>query len=373
MKEKEIYRFLSENMLDVISLHHITGRIIYISPSVKHLLGYKPDDLNGNIWLRYTHREDKVQIINFFKKIKRARRNQRIKFECRLLHHNGSYIWLECVGKKLLDRKKQITGYEFVSRDISDRKKAEQQIIQSLEKEKSLHEMKSNFISMASHEFKTPLAAISTAVDLLETKLQMDELMTPFYQRNISRISAEIFILNTMLDEILTISRIVSNNMEVKKQPVRVEQVINDIKYQYFSERKDDRVLDVTVSGSPREIYADKNQLSKIFTNLVGNAFKFSSKKNPSVKLSYQKRRLVVRVKDDGVGIPAQDIPHLFTSFYRGSNVDSIEGTGLGLSIVKTFVESNNGTITVKSEEHKGTTFILAFSYPSINTSSVNT
>ncbi|GAA0543840.1 hypothetical protein GCM10009415_27460 [Chitinophaga japonensis] len=272
-----------------------------------------------------------------------------------------AFLWLEVITSTVMQDNEIFTV--LLINDISARKTKEQQMVQSLEQERSLHEMKSNFISMASHEFKTPLTAISSTVDLLETKLQMDNLLDQFYRHNISKISSEIFKLNTMLDEMLTLSTIVSNNIEVSKQAVAVEQVIHDIKYQYFSERKDDRVLQVAVTGTPRKIYADKNQLSKIFTNLVGNAFKYSSE-NPAVKLQYQKSRLLIKITDTGIGIPEKDLPYLFNSFYRGSNVASIEGTGLGLSIVKDFVERNNGTIFVESQEHRGTTFTIIFKYP---------
>jgi len=272
-----------------------------------------------------------------------------------------AFLWLEVTANTVMQDNEIFTV--LLVNDITARKTKELQMVQSLEQERSLHEMKSNFISMASHEFKTPLTAISSTIDLLETKLQMDNLLDQFYRHNISKISSEIFKLNTMLDEMLTLSTIVSNNIEVSKQAVAVEQVIHDIKYQYFSERKDDRVLQVTVSGTPRRIYANKNQLSKIFTNLVGNAFKYSSE-DPAVKLQYQKSRLVIKVTDTGIGIPEKDIPYLFNSFYRGSNVAGIEGTGLGLSIVKDFVERNNGTIFVESREHQGTTFTIIFKYP---------
>lgn len=232
-----------------------------------------------------------------------------------------------------------------------------------LEKERSLQEMKANFISMTSHEFRTPLTAIATAVDLLEARMQRDGSMDEFYSRNIGKISHEIFNLNTMLDEILTLSKIVSNNYELNRTPVDIRKVIDYLKYQYFSERKDERTLDVSITGEPRKVLADKDQLSKILTNLIGNAFKYSVKKNPSIKLRYHKHKCVIKVFDYGIGIPARDIPHLFNSFYRGSNVDGIEGTGLGLAIVKTFVEMNRGKIEVSSEENKGTTFTITFRY----------
>lgn len=233
--------------------------------------------------------------------------------------------------------------------------------LQNLEKEKALHQMKVNFMSMASHEFRTPLTAISTILDLLETRMQMNGQLNEFYQHHLSRMSSEVYNLNNMLDEILTLSKIVSNNFTIRKSPVDVQHVINSIKYHYFSQRKDDRTLEVKVKGEPRPILADKDHLAKIFNNLIGNAFKYSTVKNPSATLSYHQHKLVVKVHDHGIGIPSTDIPHLFNSFFRGSNVSSIEGTGLGLAIVKTFVEANNGTISVESGEQSGTTFTVVF------------
>jgi signal transduction histidine kinase len=235
--------------------------------------------------------------------------------------------------------------------------------LRNLEQERTLQEMKANFISMTSHEFRTPLAAIASAVDLLETRIRMDRMMNAFYRQNIAKISDEIFNLNTMLDEILTLSKIVSNNYEVNKTPVNVEQVVDYLKFQYFSERKDERKLEVKVTGEPRRIPADKEQLSKILTNLISNAFKYSTHENPQLKLHYHARKLVISVSDSGIGIPQKDIPHLFNTFYRGSNVDGIDGTGLGLAIVKTFTEMNGGEVKVTSEKGKGTKFTLTFRY----------
>ncbi|MBO9152056.1 sensor histidine kinase [Chitinophaga sp. GCM10012297] len=235
--------------------------------------------------------------------------------------------------------------------------------LRNLEQERALQEMKTSFISMTSHEFRTPLTAIAAAVDLLETRIRMDRMMNPFYKQNIAKISDEIFNLNTMLDEILTLSKIVSNNYEVKKTPVNVSQVVDYLKFQYFSERKDERKLEVKVVGEPRKISVDKDQLSKILTNLISNAFKYSTHENPQLKLHYHARKLVIAVVDHGIGIPEKDIPHLFNSFYRGSNVDGIDGTGLGLAIVKTFTEMNGGEIKVTSEKGKGTKFSLTFRY----------
>jgi signal transduction histidine kinase len=228
----------------------------------------------------------------------------------------------------------------------------------------SLLDNTSNLIAIISHEFKTPLTAISSAADLIAAKLHIDNYMDPFYKKNISKITTEIFKLNSILDEILTMSNIISNSIEIKKELTDVHEILQELKAQYFTDRKDARTFKIKVSGTHVKIHADKKQLSTIFSNLLNNALKFSNKKMPVVELKYDEHALLIAIEDDGIGIPPADIPYLFQPFYRGSNVDNIEGTGLGLHIVKNFVTANNGKIFVTSEQDKGTTFTLEFAYP---------
>lgn len=228
----------------------------------------------------------------------------------------------------------------------------------------SLLDNTSNLIAIISHEFKTPLTAISSAADLIAAKLHIDNYMDPFYKKNLSKITTEIFKLNSILDEILTMSNIISNSIEIKKELTDVHEILQELKAQYFTDRKDARTFKIKVSGTHVKIHADKKQLSTIFSNLLNNALKFSHKKMPVVELKFEEHAVIITIEDDGIGIPAADIPHLFQPFYRGSNVDSIEGTGLGLHIVRNFVTANNGKIFVTSELDQGTIFTLEFPYP---------
>jgi len=222
----------------------------------------------------------------------------------------------------------------------------------------------SNVLAVTAHEFKTPLTTIASVVDLLSMKLQADHYMNPFYEEQLSRITSEIFSLNNMLDEMLTINNILSGNFEAKKELLYVEEQILPLKEQFRFLTDNRKPLQITVSGTPCKILANSGQLTRIFTNLVSNAFKFSRENPPAVHLSYQEKALIITVSDDGIGIPAKDLPHLFQPYYRGSNTNGIAGTGLGLTIVKTFVTANDGDITVSSEPDKGTVFTLAFRYP---------
>lgn len=235
--------------------------------------------------------------------------------------------------------------------------------LHQLAKEKALQETRAHFISMTSHELRTPITAIASSLELMEAKMLKDDVMSEFYNHQIAKISTELFNLTTLLDEIMTMSNLVSDKYKVVKSAVNAQDVVTYLREQYFSERKDGRSLQVKCTGTPRNIYVDKNQLHKILTNLISNAFKFSTEGNPSLKLNYQEKKLVIKVRDTGIGIPTKELPNLFNSFYRASNAANIEGTGLGLVIVKTFVDSNDGTITVESEKDKGTTFTLSFKY----------
>jgi signal transduction histidine kinase len=222
----------------------------------------------------------------------------------------------------------------------------------------------SNVIAITAHEFKTPLTTITSIVDLLSAKLTADHHMNPFYEKYLSRITSEIFLLNNMLDEMLTINNILSGSIETKKEMIAVEEQVLSIKEQYRSLSEDVQELQITVSGTPRQILASPNQITRILTNLIGNAFKYSREHAPSVCLDYQEKALVITITDDGIGIPQEDQPHLFQPYYRGSNTNGIAGTGLGLTIVKTFTAANDGEISVSSEPDKGTVFTLTFRYP---------
>jgi len=222
----------------------------------------------------------------------------------------------------------------------------------------------SSVLAITAHEFKTPLTTITSIVDLLSTKLQADQQMTPFYEKNLSRITSEIFFLNNMVDEMLTLNNIISGSIETNRELISVEDCLLPLKEQYRSLSDKRKELKIASVGTPRKILASSSQLTRILTNLISNAYKYAREASPEVHLDYQNEALIISVKDDGIGIPSQDLPNLFKPYFRGSNTDGIAGTGLGLAIVKTFAAANDGDISVKSELNKGTVFTLAFRYP---------
>lgn len=228
----------------------------------------------------------------------------------------------------------------------------------------------SSIVAITAHEFKTPLSTITAVVDLIAAKLQADGLMNSFYEKNLSRITSEIFSLNNMLDEMLTINNILSGSIETKKMVVAVESKLHTIKEQFQSFTKNDKILQINITGNPVPIFVSPVQLTHILTNLISNAFKYSRENDPVIHLHYKEKELEISIADDGIGIPEEDLPHLFEPYYRGSNTGGISGSGLGLAIVKTFVTANDGNITVHSKPGEGTVFTLTFRYPDSKTNS---
>lgn len=222
----------------------------------------------------------------------------------------------------------------------------------------------SNIIAITAHEFKTPLTTINSIVDLLTSKLQADHVMNAFYQQNLSRISSEIFALNSMVDEMLTINNILNGNIQSNREMMDPGSLLSPLKEQYQAFPDDGRSLIIHVTGTPKKICASAAQLSRVLSNLISNAFKYSRKSDPVLHLDYQEKKVVITITDDGIGIPEKDLPQLFQPYFRAGNAEGISGTGLGLSIVKSFITANEGDITVNSQPDKGTVFTVTFRYP---------
>ena len=237
----------------------------------------------------------------------------------------------------------------------SDLKKA-------LKKQKQLTEMKSRFVSITSHEFRTPLTTIQTNIELLMFQMQ-DE--PPDQQekkgRYYNRILSEIGRLTDLMNDILMLGRLDSGKIPFNPSPISIVNICTEIITERFSEMLDGRKVEFTIAGDCSNLYKlDSNVYCHIIINLLSNAFKFSEgKDNPRLELNCEKDYFTLNVIDNGIGIPDKERKQMFETFYRASNADYIQGTGLGLSIVKQFVTLHNGLITFETEEGIGSTFSI--------------
>ena len=237
--------------------------------------------------------------------------------------------------------------------------KSRSELKEALDKEKQLNELKSRFLSMASHEFRTPLTTIlSSATLIAEYPLseQNDKRM-----KHVERIASAVNNLNDILSDFLSLSKIEEGKVEAVFREFNLKNFILEIIAELKGLYKKDQHIEYEHSG-PEQAILDPKLLKNIVVNLLSNALKFSEEsKSVQIQVKNSAKTLSIAVADAGIGISEEDKEHLFQRFFRGQNATNIQGTGLGLNIVAKFVELMDGNIRVESELNKGTTFILRF------------
>lgn len=237
------------------------------------------------------------------------------------------------------------------------------ELSQALEKEKELNQLKSRFITMASHEFRTPLAIISSSSGILQNF--SDRLSEKRKQEHLETIQNTIKHIIQVLDDVLMINQAEAEKIEVKLEPLDIIKFCRHLKEQIeasFSSHEIDFYIDLgdEIFNNYQLVLVDKKLLRQIITNLLTNAIKYSPDHNlVNFSLSRKDNQLIFKISDYGIGIPAADQIHLFEYFQRGSNVGTLPGTGLGLSIVKKCVDLHQGEIIFHSELGKGTVFTV--------------
>jgi PAS domain S-box-containing protein len=234
----------------------------------------------------------------------------------------------------------------------------EKEIIKALEKEKELNELKSRFMSMASHEFRTPLSGILASAELLQ---RYYERLTP--EKRIIRfekIIKEVKNMTQLLDDVLLIGK--SQTGYLSCQPVALNlyefcrDLLEDIQISIGAKHS----FEFNYNHTDMISFLDQKLLEQILNNLISNAIKYSSENSTiTLKLIYDHEQVTIQVKDQGIGIPEADQSNLFNPFYRGENVNNIPGTGLGLAILKNAVQLQGGEINFTSKVGVGTTFTV--------------
>ena len=256
-------------------------------------------------------------------------------------------------------------GFVASWRDITQRKIAESEINKSLAKEKELNELKSRFISIASHEFRTPLTTIMSASELL--KYYSGRFTHEKSLSYLDRIQSCVYQMNGLLNDVLMLSK--SEAGKLNFNPASFDlfnfcaQIIEEMQLSDSNQHTITFINNSAELGDSQGrliVCMDEKLLRHILSNLLSNAIKYSPEGSAVYfSLKIEDELAVFEVQDSGIGIPAEDQIHLFESFHRARNVGKIPGTGLGLAIVKNYVDIHGGTIDVESEVDKGTRFIV--------------
>jgi len=232
---------------------------------------------------------------------------------------------------------------------------SQKELSDALDKERELNEIKSRFVSMASHEFRTPLSTILSSASLITKYPSVEE--QEKREKHIYRIKDSVNHMNELLEDFLSLGKLEVGKVTITATSFPIKDFLADIVDEIKELLKSGQEIKVAYEGDP-DFSTDKRMLKNIILNLLSNATKFSDEgKNIWVTVSNKDRVLSLAVRDEGIGIPEDDLPRLFDTFFRAKNVSNIQGTGLGLPIIKRYIDLLQGDISVSSRFNEGTTF----------------
>jgi PAS domain S-box-containing protein len=257
----------------------------------------------------------------------------------------------------LPDNKGNVREILMVIRNITRRKKAEMEILQALDKEKELNEMKSRFVSIASHEFRTPLSTILSSVSLIDRYNATSDREKQL--KHIDRIKSSVKNLTEILNDFLSLEKLEAGKVEVHPETIDLTQLCEELTEELQTVAGKGQKIIYRHQGEMKAVRSDKQLLRNIFINLLNNAIKYSGEDGIIEFNSFVDGEIRFEVKDHGIGIPKEDQPKLFERFFRATNASNIQGTGLGLNIVRRYTELLDGKIGFTSEVGQGTTFTV--------------
>lgn len=240
--------------------------------------------------------------------------------------------------------------------EVSKRKAAEEKIKDALQKEKELNELKTKFLSLVSHEFKTPLSGILTSATLAEKYTENEQ--QEKREKHLGTIRNKVHYLNNILNDFLSIERLDSGKGQYKFADFSLKRLINEVIYNANITLKNGQEINYPKDIEDIIIHQDEKILELVLSNVLGNAIKYSPE-NTTIKLdvSLTDRKIFFNIEDEGRGIPEKDQKHIFERYFRAENALLDQGTGIGLNISKTHLENMGGQISFLSEENKGTQF----------------
>ncbi len=344
------------------------GELIYSSPACERISGYTREEFkeSHDLLFKIVHEEDVEKVKVFLNK------NTETQFEYRLLHKNGNMVWIEHHSQPVFDDTGKYLGKRGSNRDITDRKRMEEELKENQEKLRKAKEQadianksKSEFLANMSHEIRTPMNAILGFSEIL-----LAQIKTPKFEEYLRTIVNSGKTLLSIINDILDLSKIEAGKLELTYEPIDISGILEEIKMIFSQKVKEKNlrfILDIQ-NEDKKGFVLDEVRIRQIILNLVGNAIKFTEKGHVRIGLitkknetSPEKVDLVIEVEDTGIGVSESEKEKIFGAFMQQSNQSTKKygGTGLGLAICRRLVERMEGTITLESEAGRGSKFIV--------------
>jgi PAS domain S-box-containing protein len=402
MESAKLLQAIIETAIDGIITIDNRGRIESLNPSALKIFGYEEEELIGkNIsilmpepdksrhdgYLHHYQSTGEKKIIGKGREVKGLRKDgsqfpfrlavSEVQYQDRIIY--TGFIHDLSKEKEAEESLKRYAGEleELVENRTKSLKKmlhelelAKEEANISLEKEKYLNKMKSRFVSMASHEFRTPLSSMQLSAVLIEKYLQTSDNIQIL--KHLHKIKNAIASLNSILNDFLSLEKLDTGIVKPHFDSFDIVKFSEELTDEMQLITKEDQIIIYQHTGSESEINLDQNLLRNCLMNLMSNAIKYSGE-HTLIEFSTEinEDKYVFSVKDNGIGIPEEDQSGLFQAFFRAHNTGNIPGTGLGLNIVQRYVNLMNGSIHFESKSGEGTEFTLAFQKNSDNSTPI--
>ncbi|MGB7528931.1 MULTISPECIES: PAS domain-containing sensor histidine kinase [Sphingobacterium] len=392
MESARLLEAIIDNAIDGIITIDNRGIVESINPAALELFGYAAEEVVGrniNVLMPEPDRSNHDRYISNYEETGR-KRIIGIGREVRGLKKDGStFPFRLAVSEVFYKDRKIFTGFihdltkekqaqnelkkhtqelELKVRErtkdliklVSELERAKADVSVSLEKEKELSQLKSRFVSMASHEFRTPLSSVQLSASLIDRYVEKGE-YGPI-EKHTNRIKGSVQLLNTILNDFLNLEKLEAGVVVVNKSNINIVHLGEEIAEEMQLICKKNQHIVYQHTGEESGFYIDPNLLKNSIINLISNAIKYSGE-DTFIEFNTQiaRNQLLVTVKDNGIGIPLEQQVSLFEPFFRANNTGNIPGTGLGLNIVKRYVELMGGRLEYWSEVNQGAIFKMFF------------
>jgi two-component system sensor kinase FixL len=392
MDTAKLLHAIIENAIDGIITIDRKGNIESINPAALQLFGYEANEVIGNNismlmpepyhsehdgYMHRYHETGQKKIIGIGREV-RGKCKDGTTFPFRLavseVKYENKTIYTGFIHDLTKEREaedKLLHYTEELERKVSERtkdliktvgelEKAKAEVSISLEKEIELNQMKSRFVSMASHEFRTPLSSVQLSASLIEKYVVKPDTLSVI--KHTTRIKNSVQLLTSILNDFLSLERLEAGRITVQSEWINVVQLSEEITEEMQLICKKNQHIVYQHTGSTGEFFIDANLLKNSIINLISNSIKYSGEDTfIEFNTVITEGQLTILVKDNGIGIPKEDHKSLFEPFFRAHNTGNIPGTGLGLNIVQRYVKLMGGKVTFQSAQHQGTSVSLHF------------
>jgi PAS domain S-box-containing protein len=349
------FRLLADNIDQVFWFAELEPeRITYVSPAFEQLWGVPTDRLyeNPRIWVEGIHPEDRSKVEQAFENWV-AGQAERYDIEYRILRHGGEVRWINDRGIVIGFRDGRPCKLSGIATDITERKRAE-------DERRQADRRKDEFIATLAHELRNPLAPVRNVISLLQLQGSPD----PNVCRARDVISRQIDHLTRLIDDLLDVSRITSDKLELRKERVSLAEVVNlAVESSHPLIDQHHHKLSILLPGQPIYFYADKLRLAQVITNLLSNAAKYTPEGGRiTLTAEHEGAEVVVRVEDNGIGIAPDQLAQIFDMFYQANrSYEQLHGgLGIGLTLARRLVEMHGGRVEAHSAgSNQGSAFVV--------------